>query len=98
MDKVRAGEADYDFVEVMGCWGGCVNGGGQPQFTAKEWNNVDIKAQRGKVLYNIDKAKSYRKSHKNPSIIKLYQEYLGEPGGEKAHKILHTSYVKRMVN
>ena len=98
MDKIRAGQADYDFIEVMGCWGGCVNGGGQPQFTAREWNNIDIKARRGKVLYEIDKAKSYRKSHKNPSIIKLYKEYLGEPGGEKAHEILHTSYVKRTVN
>jgi len=83
---------------VMGCRGGCVNGGGQPQFTAKDWNNKDIKALRGKVLYDIDEAKEVRKSHENPSIIRLYNEYMGEPGGEKAHKILHTSYVERSIN
>ena len=98
MEKVRGGEADYHFIEVMGCRGGCVNGGGQPHYTAETWNNVDIKDLRAKVLYKIDEAKDYRKSHKNPSIVKLYGEYLGEPGGEKAHKILHTSYVEREVN
>ena len=98
MDKVRAGEADYHFIEIMGCHGGCVTGGGQPQCTAEVWNTTDVKALRAKVLYDIDEAKPFRKSHKNPSIIKLYDEYLGEPGGEKAHHILHTTYVKRQVN
>ena len=98
MDKVRAGEADYHFIEIMGCHGGCVTGGGQPQCTAEVWNTTDVKALRAKVLYDIDEAKPFRKSHKNPSIIKLYDEYLGEPGGEKAHHILHTTYVKRQIN
>jgi len=98
MDKVRAGEADYHFIEIMGCHGGCVTGGGQPQCTAEVWNTTDVKALRAKVLYDIDEAKPFRKSHENPSIIKLYDEFLGAPGGEKAHHILHTTYVKRQVN
>jgi NADP-reducing hydrogenase subunit HndD len=98
MDKVRAGEADYHFIEIMGCHGGCVNGGGQPQCTGETWNTTDVKALRAKVLYDIDEAKPLRKSHKNPSIIKLYDEFLGEPGGEKAHHLLHTTYVKRTIN
>jgi NADP-reducing hydrogenase subunit HndD len=98
MDKVRAGEADYHFIEIMGCHGGCISGGGQPQCTAETWNTIDVKALRAKVLYDIDEAKTFRKSHKNPSIIKLYDDFLGEPGGEKAHHLLHTSYVKRSIN
>jgi NADP-reducing hydrogenase subunit HndD len=98
MDKVRTGEADYHFIEIMGCHGGCVSGGGQPQCTAETWNTTDVKALRAKVLYDIDETKTFRKSHKNPSIIKLYDDFLGEPGGEKAHHLLHTSYVKRSIN
>jgi len=98
MDKVRAGEADYHFIEIMGCHGGCVNGGGQPQCTAETWNTLDVKALRAKVLYDIDVARTFRKSHKNPSIIKLYDDFLGEPGGHKAHDLLHTTYVKRTIN
>lgn len=98
MDKVRAGEADYHFVEIMGCPGGCVNGGGQPQVHAEVRNYVDVRAIRAKALYDNDEAKAIRKSHENPSIKRLYEEYLGEPGGEKAHHILHTTYVKRSIN
>ncbi|WP_333791732.1 NADH-dependent [FeFe] hydrogenase, group A6 [Muricomes intestini] len=98
MDKIRNGEADYHFVEIMCCPGGCVNGGGQPQVHADVRNYEDIKAARAKALYDNDKAKSIRKSHENPSIRKLYEEFLGEPGSEKAHHILHTSYVKRSIN
>lgn len=98
MDKVRAGEADYHFIEIMCCPGGCVNGGGQPQVDGDTRNFTDVRALRAKVLYNNDANKQLRKSHENPSIKKLYEEYLGEPGSEKAHHILHTSYVKRSVN
>ena len=98
MDKVRAGEADYHFIEIMCCPGGCVNGGGQPQVHADVCNYEDVRAIRAKALYDNDKAKTIRKSHDNPSIKKLYEEFLGEPGSEKAHHILHTSYVKRSIN
>lgn len=98
MDKIRAGEADYHFVEIMCCEGGCVNGGGQPRVHADVRNFEDVRAIRAKALYANDEAKTIRKSHENPSIKKLYDEYLGEPGSEKAHHILHTTYVKRTVN
>jgi len=98
LEKIRAGSVDYHFVEVMGCHGGCINGGGQPHCTAKAMSSLDIKARRAKVLYEIDAAKECRKSHENPSIVKLYEEYFGEPGSEKAHKILHTTYVRRKIN
>ena len=98
MDKIRAGEADYQFVEIMCCEGGCVNGGGQPQVHADVRNFVDVKALRAKALYNNDAAKTLRKSHENPSIKKVYDEYLGKPGSEKAHHILHTKYVERTIN
>ena len=98
MDKIRAKEAVYHFVEIMCCPGGCVNGGGQPQVHADVRNFEDVKAIRAKVLYDNDAAKTLRKSHENPSIKRVYSEYLGEPGSEKAHHILHTTYVKRTVN
>ena len=98
MDKVRAGEADYHFIEIMCCQGGCVNGGGQPQVHADVRNYADVRAIRAKALYDNDAAKTFRKSHENPSIQKIYAEYLGEPGSEKAHHILHTSYVERSIN
>lgn len=98
LEKVRAGEADYHFIEIMCCPGGCVNGGGQPQVHAEVRNFEDVRAIRAKVLYDNDAVKPLRKSHENPSIKKLYEEYLGEPGSEKAHHVLHTSYVKRSIN
>ncbi len=98
LEKVRAGEADYHFIEIMCCPGGCVNGGGQPQVHADVRNFEDVRAIRAKVLYDNDAAKTLRKSHDNPSIKKLYEEYLGAPGSEKAHHLLHTSYVKRTIN
>lgn len=98
LEKIRRGEADYHFIEIMACPGGCVNGGGQPQVPAEVRNFQDIRALRAKVLYQNDAQKALRKSHENPSIQKLYAEYLGEPGSHKAHKILHTSYIKRVVN
>ena len=98
LTKVKNGEADYHFIEIMGCPGGCVNGGGQPQQPASVRNFTDIRALRAKVLYDSDAGKPIRKSHENPAIKQLYAEYLGEPGSHKAHEILHTSYVKRSVN
>ncbi len=95
LNKVKNGEADYHFIEIMGCPGGCVNGGGQPQQPAYVHNTVDIKALRAKVLYDLDASMPVRKSHENEAIKQLYAEYFGEPGSEKAHHILHTTYVKR---
>lgn len=97
LDKVKSGEETYHFIEIMGCPGGCVNGGGQPQQPASVHNTVDIRALRASVLYNLDKEMPVRKSHENEGIKKLYAEYLGEPGSHKAHDILHTTYVKRSI-
>ncbi len=98
LEKVENGEADYHFIEIMGCPGGCVNGGGQPQVPASVRNATDIRALRAKVLYDLDESRELRKSHENPAIIELYDNYLGEPGSHKAHEMLHTSYVKRSIN
>ena len=98
LDKVQSGEADYQFIEIMGCPGGCVNGGGQPQVPGYIRNTVDVRAKRAAVLYDLDAKNPIRKSHENPEVKKLYEEYLGKPGSEKAHHLLHTTYVKREVN
>lgn len=98
MDLVREGKADYHFIEIMACPGGCVNGGGQPIVEAKIRNNMDVRAERAKGLYTLDKNAKIRKSHENPVIKELYKSYLGQPGSDKAHHILHTSYVKRSIN
>lgn len=95
LKAVQSGEKHYDFIEFMACPGGCVNGGGQPTQPASVRNFVDLKSLRAKALYSEDEAKAVRKSHENPLLKKIYAEYLGQPGGEKAHHILHTSYVKR---
>ncbi len=98
LEKVKSGEAEYHFIEIMACPGGCVNGGGQPQVSSKVRNFVDIRELRAKALYDNDENKVIRKSHENASVKKLYEEYLGEPGSEKAHHILHTTYVARKIN
>jgi NADP-reducing hydrogenase subunit HndD len=98
LDKIRSGEANYHFIEIMCCPGGCVNGGGQPRVTADVRNFSDMRAIRASVLYKNDEKKTYRKSQDNPAIKQLYEEFLGEPGGHKAHETLHTSYVKRTIN
>lgn len=95
MKKIRAGECDYQFIEVMSCPGGCVNGGGQPIHDTFTLRDVDVKGLRAKALYRIDSKKEFRKSHKNPAIISIYKEFFGAPNSEKAHHILHTQYVKR---
>lgn len=98
LDKVKSGEANYAFIEIMGCPGGCVNGGGMPQVPASIRNFNDIRAIRAKVLYDADSSMPIRKSHENPAIKELYATYFGKPGSHKAHEILHTTYVKRRVN
>ena len=95
LDAVRAGEKNYHFIEVMCCPGGCINGGGQPIQPASVRNFVDVKGLRSKAIYEADKAMPIRKSHQNPSIQKVYDEFYGKPGSHKAHECLHTSYVKR---
>lgn len=96
LQKVRSGEADYQFIEVMCCPGGCVNGGGQPIQPASVRADTDIKALRAKALYDQDRAMLLRKSHDNPVVQKCYEEFLTDgPGGHKAHELLHTTYVKR---
>ncbi len=95
LNMIKDGTADYQFIEIMACPGGCVNGGGQPFQPASVRNFVDLKAIRAKALYDTDSSMGLRKSHENPWIKTLYSEYLEKPGSHKAHKILHTSYVAR---
>jgi len=96
MDQLKAGELkDVHFIELMACPGGCVNGGGQPIVAAKDKMDIDIRVERAKALYTEDANKTIRKSHQNPSVIRLYEEYLEEPNSHKAHHILHTTYSQK---
>ncbi len=95
LDKIKNGEADYHFIEIMGCPGGCINGGGQPYQPAVVRNFTDYKEKRAEALYEEDRSLPLRKSHQSPLIKRVYDEYLGEPGSEKAHHLLHTTYVAR---
>ena len=95
MDKVKDGTADYTFIEIMGCPGGCINGGGQPVQNATVRNFTDLKGLRAAALYENDKNRPHRKSHENEDVKTVYAEFLGEPNSHKAHEILHTSYVAR---
>ena len=92
LKKIKSGEWDVQFVEVMACPGGCVNGGGQPHQDAKTRLLNDIPKIRKAALDANDEKCEIRKSHEDPAMIKLYEEYMGEPGGERAHKLLHTTY------
>lgn len=94
LEKVKAGE-HYDFIEIMACPGGCIHGGGQPIVDATTKSKVNVKALRAKALYSEDEVATLRKSHENPYIKKLYDEYLEKPGSHKAHELLHTHYTKR---
>ena len=98
LESVRDGKADYQFIEIMACPGGCVNGGGQPIHDAYTRANVDIKGLRAAALYTEDEKSKIRKSHESPVVKKVYAEYLGEAGGHKAHHLLHTTYVPRKRN
>ena len=95
LEKVKSGEKSYHFIEIMGCPGGCVTGGGQPIVSSKTMSELDLKALRAKALYDEDESLSIRKSHENPYVKELYKEYMGEPCGHKAHELLHTHYHKR---
>lgn len=95
LNDVRAGKANYHFIEVMACPGGCVTGGGQPIVDSAIRMDIDLKAKRAAGLYAEDKALAVRKSHENPDIKLLYSEFLEKPGSHKAHELLHTHYTKR---
>jgi NADP-reducing hydrogenase subunit HndD len=92
MEKIKKGECDYTFIEIMGCPGGCIGGGGQP-ITTK-----NVKGKRMAGLYQIDRDSTVRQSHKNPAVIKLYEEFLGKPLSHKSHELLHTHYRTRKGN
>ena len=101
LDEIREGKSKYHFIEIMGCPGGCINGGGQPYIRSCFLPNEDddiidtYKEKRAKALYSEDERQTIRQSHNNPQIIELYEKYLGEPNSHKAHKLLHTEYAGR---
>ena len=95
MEEIKNGKADYDFVEIMACPGGCVMGGGQPIKNSKTRSTVDVRALRANALYSIDEKSVIRKSHENPTVKSIYKEFFGEPGSKIAHKYLHTEYHKQ---
>ena len=95
VEQVKSGEKNYHFVEIMACPGGCINGGGQPVTSDSVRNYKDFKAIRASALYSADEANTLRKSHESPVVKLLYDEYFEAPGKEKAHHLLHTTYVKR---
>ena len=95
VEQVKNGEKDYMFVEIMACPGGCINGGGQPYQPDSVLNYVDVKTIRAKALYDLDTELPIRRSHESPVMKMLYDEYFEAPGKEKAHKLLHTTYVER---
>ena len=90
---VKSGEKSYDFIEFMACPGGCVNGGGQPLHSAITRSFTDLRGLRAAALYSQDEGMEYRRSHLSPVVKEVYETYLGEPGGHKAHEILHCTYV-----
>jgi iron only hydrogenase large subunit-like protein len=90
IEAVKSGKAQYHFIEVMTCPGGCIGGGGQPRLTTDAVRKARIQA-----IYREDEGKKLRKSHENPEVRQIYQEFLGHPLGEKSHHLLHTHYTKR---
>jgi len=95
MNDLREGKKQYHFVEIMGCTGGCINGGGQPIVPSYIYEKTDIRALRASVLYQIDEKTTLRKSHQNPFVISLYEKFLGKPNSHLSHELLHTHYQKR---
>ena len=95
LDEIKSGKADYQFVEIMACPGGCIMGGGQPIKSSKIRSEVDVRKLRAESIYSIDEKSTIRKSHENPILKKIYEEYLEEPGSYRAEKLLHTNYQKR---
>ena len=95
LEEIKSGKADYQFVEIMACPGGCVMGGGQPICSAKTRETVDVRSLRANALYKADEKSVIRKSHENSAVIKMYEEFFGNYGSHKAHELLHTEYVER---
>ncbi len=95
LESIKDGSKQYEFVEIMACPGGCVNGGGQPIQPSSVTNFSDLRALRAKAIYQQDDAMKLRKSHENPLIQQIYKEFLDKPGSHKAHEYLHTTYKKR---
>ena len=95
MEQIKAGTSPYHFIEIMACPGGCVVGGGQPIKSSKIRETVDVRKLRADALYEIDEKSTIRKSHENPAVKQIYEEYLEKPGSHKAHKYLHTTYSKK---
>lgn len=95
IEMIKSGEKAYDFVEIMACPGGCINGGGQPVQSDSVRNYTDLKGLRSKVLYNADKKLKIRRSHESPVMKQVYDEFFDSPGKPRAHKLLHTTYVDR---
>lgn len=95
MNEIKEGKADYQFVEIMACPGGCIMGGGQPIKNSKTRSEIDIRKLRSDALYSIDEKSVIRKSHENPVIKQIYEEFLQKPGSEVSHKYLHTHYSKK---
>ncbi len=92
MKQIEDGTSPYHFIEIMGCPGGCINGGGQPRMAGKP---EDYRVRRMKAIYDEDESKTLRKSHENPSVQSLYADFLHEPCGHVSHHLLHTTYTKR---
>ncbi len=95
MEEIKSGKADYQFVEIMACPGGCIMGGGQPIKNSKIRSTVDVRKKRADAMYTIDEKSQIRKSHENPVLKQIYSEYIGVPGGHKAHELFHTTYSKK---
>lgn len=95
LKMIKEGKADYHFIEVMACPGGCINGGGQPIHDAYTRDTVDIRGLRSEAIYSHDEKSVLRKSHLNPVVKEIYDSYLENPGSHKAHHILHTTYIAR---
>ncbi|MBR6252512.1 MAG: [Clostridia bacterium] len=95
LEQIEKGESPYHFIEIMACPGGCIMGGGQPIKSAKTRMSIDVAGLRKKAIYSIDEASVIRKSHENPAMKMLYDEFLEKPGSHIAHKYLHTTYSKK---
>ena len=95
LDEIKSGKADYQFIEIMACPGGCIMGGGQPIKSSKTRSEEDVRKLRADSIYSIDEKSTIRKSHENPVLKKIYEEYLEEPGSYRTEKLLHTNYMKR---
>lgn len=95
MEEIKSGKADYQFVEIMACPGGCIMGGGQPIKSSKLLSEIDVRKLRAEALYSIDERSIIRKSHENQTVKAIYEEYLEKPGSYRAHKLLHTRYSEK---